>query len=559
MLLNLTINDLAVVKSLNLELQAGMSVLTGETGAGKSILLTALGLALGDRADSTYIRPGCKRAEISLDFDLNRSASAYQWLQDHQLDDATNCLVRRVISSDGRSKAYINDQPVTLQALQNLSTQLVEIHGQHAHLTLLHAEEQRRFLDTAAGNTDLLQQLNNVFKEWQQNRKQLDTLLQAAQDQSAKEELLGFQLEELRQLDLENYDYPALSEEHRLQANLGQILSSGQNQLQILYEDEQHSLIRVLGQSVQSLTELTTLAPELNTMTDMLAEAEIQISEAAQELRRFLESQDLDPQRLQWLDEQLAKIHDLSRKHQVPAAELPAHYLRLQQEYQTLSHSAEHIEQLQQQDQQLVQRYQQLAEQLSAKRQQSAQALQAKISAMIHELGMPHGEFCIRVHTMDDHTPKQNGSDKVEFLVSANPGHPPQALGKVASGGELSRICLAIQVSTSPDKNVSTMIFDEVDSGIGGGIAEIVGKKLKQLSMGRQVMCVTHLPQVAAQANQHLFVSKSNATDATTSSVSYLTAEERLQEIARMLGGVDITENTLAHAQEMIDLGNTAV
>ena len=555
MLLNLTISDLAVVKSLNLDLQDGMSILTGETGAGKSILLTALGLALGDRADSSFIRPGCKRAEINLSFDLTQVASARLWLQDLELDDHDDCLIRRIINVDGRSKAYINNRPVTLQTLQALSEKLVEIHGQHAHLTLLHADEQRRFVDESANHQQQLHKLNCVYQQWQQNHEQLDALINAAQDQTARAELLSFQLDELQQLDLENYDYGLLSEEHRLQANLGNILNEGQKQLHALYENEQQSVNQQVSHSVQVLTELSTLAPELQEVTSMLAEAQIQIEEASQQLRRFLQVQEVDPQRMQWLDNQLGIIHDLSRKHKVLAQDLPIHFQHLQDEFNNLTHSSERIETLKTQEQQLLQEYSQLAKKLSQCRTKQAEIMQAKISAMINELGMPQGQFLISVTPLPDKSPKINGLDKIEFLVSANPGHPPQALAKVASGGELSRISLAIMVSTSPDKKVPTMIFDEVDSGIGGGIAEIVGKKLRQLSKNRQVMCVTHLPQVAAQADQHLFVAKSNAADITTSDVKNLSSAERIEEVARMLGGVDITENTLAHAREMIESG----
>jgi len=555
MLVNLNIIDLAVVKSLDLDLSKGMSVLTGETGAGKSILLTALGLALGDRADSGYVRPNCKRAEINLEFDLSDAPLAEHWLKENELDDEQQCLIRRVVNQDGRSKAYINNRPVTLQSLQELSEKLVEIHGQHAHLTLLNNEEQRRLLDSFAKSQTLLDQLNNCYRQWQQSNKELSALLKASTDQSEREEILRYQIEELQQLELANFSYSALSEEHSKLANLGQILSIGQAQVDSLYENDL-SVCSLLNSNIRELTTIARFAPELSDICSLLAEAHIQTEEAGQQLRRFIESQEADPARLEFLENQIGIVQNLSRKHHVNPDELPQLVGRLEAELDGLTHSNERIEALTLSTEKQVKEYHQLAGQLSAKRISSAKDLQQQISAMIKELGMPQGEFLVDISALDSDTPKLNGKDKIEFLVSANPGLPAKPLAKVASGGELSRISLAIQVTTSNDKTTPTMIFDEVDSGIGGGIAEIVGQKLRALSHNRQVMCVTHLPQVAAQAHFHLYVEKNNKTDITSSTVRLLSEEERIDEIARMLGGVNITANTLAHAKEMLATGN---
>ncbi len=557
MLLNISINDLAVVEHLDLDLNDGMSVLTGETGAGKSILLTALGLALGERADSGFIRPGSKRAEVNIEFDLSDAPSAQTWMQDNELDDGQLCLIRRVVNQDGRSKAYINNRPVTLQSLQSLSSQLVEIHGQHAHLTLLNNDQQRQQLDNFAGSLSVVTQLNEIFAAWKKTQRELHTLQKASQNQSEREELILYQLEELQQLDLDNYNYDELSQQHHTLANLGKILQEGQQQMDALYDNDQHSISQLLGQSSQSLIDLGEYASELGEIAEILGEAQIQIDEASHQLRRFLDTQEVDPQRLTQLDEQLGIIHNLSRKHQCEPSDLPSIAGQLNDELSTLSHSTERIDELTLSCQQLHQQYNELALQLSAIRQQKGTLLAQRISDMIKELGMPNGEFVVKIEPQTTDTPAENGIDHIEYLVSANPGLPPKPLSKVASGGELSRISLAIQVTTSSDKSTPTMIFDEVDSGIGGGIAEIVGQKMRALSEGRQVMCVTHLPQVAAQAHQHLFVSKSSQSDEMTSStVTLLQAEERIEEIARMLGGVTITENTLAHAKEMLDKGN---
>ena len=553
MLINLNIIDLAVVKSLDLGLDKGMSVLTGETGAGKSILLTALGLALGDRADSGYVRPEANRAEINLDFDLSDAPLAKQWLVDNDLNDEQQCFIRRIVNQDGGSKAYINNRPVTLQSLKQLSGLLVEIHGQHAHLTLLNSEKQRQMLDTFANNQSLLDKVHAVYQSWKQTNNELNDLITASADRVEREELLRYQLEELQQLELEDYSYPALSEEHNRLANLGQILNEGQIQLDILYENEQQSVNQMLSHSLTALTDLTQFSPELEEITEILTEAQIQIEEGSQQLRRFLESQEADPQRLNWLENQIGIIQDISRKHQTQPDQLPQLALNLEQELNNITHSSERIDELTQNTRQLLTEYQKLSLELSENRIQNGKKLEISISEMIKELGMPQGDFLVSVNTHDKETPKAYGNDKIEFLVSANPGLPAKPLAKVASGGELSRISLAIQVTTSTDKTTPTMIFDEVDSGIGGGIAEIVGQKLRSLSNNRQVLCVTHLPQVASQAHQHLYVKKDQA-ETTSSTVDLLDTKQRIEEVARMLGGVNMTENTLAHAEEM--LGN---
>lgn len=557
MLVNLNIIDLAVVKSLDLDLAKGMSVLTGETGAGKSILLTALGLALGDRADSGYIRPGSKRAEINLEFDLSDAPQAAAWLKANELEeDSGHCLIRRVVNDDGRSKAFINNRPVTLQSLQELSEKLVEIHGQHAHLTLLNNDEQRRLLDSFGKHQPLLDQVNDAYRQWQKIHKELQSLNKANTDQSEREDLLNYQLNELQELDLAEFNYARLLEEHSKLANLGQIVSTGQRQLDVLYENDQQSISQMLHHCLNEISQISRFAPELEAIGSMLSEAYIQTREAAHELRRFLESQELDPQRLEAVETEIGIVQNLSRKHHVAPEELPGLVEQLQTELDNITHGSERIEQLSKQSAIALAGYQALAAELSTQRRVAAGRLQQQISDMIKELGMPQGEFVVEVGALDGDQPKLSGNDKVEFLVSANPGLPPKALAKVASGGELSRISLAIQVTTSNDKTTPTMIFDEVDTGIGGGIAEIVGQKLRGLSRNRQVMCVTHLPQVASQAHHHLYVSKNSNTDITSSTVRLLDDEERVEEIARMLGGVNITQNTLAHAKEMLMTGN---
>lgn len=551
MLINLSITDLAVVKSLNLNLKKGMSVLTGETGAGKSILLTALGLALGDRADSGFVRPNSQRAEINLVFDLCDAPLAKQWLENNDLNDEQQCLIRRIINQDGGSKAYINNRPVTLQALKELSSLLVEIHGQQAHLTLLESGKQRQMLDTFANNQDLLAQVNHYYQSWKQANTALNNLVKTNATQVEREELLRYQLEELEQLDLDNYDYAALSAEHNKLANIEQILAEGQCQLDLLYENERQSVHQVISQSVNVLSGLAKFSAELGELGKLLTEAQIQVAEASQQLRRYLESQEANPQRLDWLEKQIGIIHDLGRKHQTPPEKLTQLALELKQELNDIKHSSQHVEELTQSVQLLLAEYQKNNTELTENRRLNGIKLQQKISAMIKELGMPQGDFLVKLSHDGQETPKINGNANIEFLVSANPGLPAKPIAKVASGGELSRISLAIQVTTSTEKTTPTMIFDEVDAGIGGGVAEIVGQKLHSLGLQHQVLCVTHLPQVAARAHQHLQVKK-NQAETTSSTVSLLNTQEKIVEIARMLGGVKITENTLAHAREMV-------
>ncbi len=557
MLCSLNIRDLAVVESLDLDFKKGLSVLTGETGAGKSILLTALGLALGNRADAGYIRSGCKKAEINLEFDLDDAIDAKQWLIEHELEDGGYCLIRRVLSDDGRSRAFINNRPVTLQALQEIASLLIEIHGQHAHLKLLQNVQQRQLLDELSGNHLILDAMGQVYRQWRGAKSDLDNLIQEAEKRSLREDLLSHQIAELEQSEIESQSYVALLEEHVLQANLGKILSLGQQQLQQLDEDEHHSVNVLLGRSINTMAELGELSPSFNEVSELLNEALIQTQESTQIIRRHLDSLESDPNRLEWLEEWLGTVHGLAKKHQVTPKELPQILNNLRDEYCRFQRSSERISELQKKIAALEVDYTGFANKLSKRRIEGARTLQKKISKIIKELGMPHGEFVIGVSSSDVNFLKAEGLDSVEFRVSANPGMPPQAIGKISSGGELSRISLAIQVVAMSAKITPTMVFDEVDSGIGGAVAEIVGQRLRALGKHKQVFCVTHLAQVAAQAHQHLRVKKSIGKTTTQSQVRILSDEERRTEIARMLGGLKITEQTLAHASEMLGWSNS--
>jgi len=555
MLISLTIHDLAVVRSLDLEFHPGFTTLTGETGAGKSILLNALGLALGGRADTDLIRGDAPRAEVILEFDLETAPAARQWLRDNDLDCGDTCLIRRTIANKGRSRAFLNDRPVSLQALQAFGSHLIEIHGQHAHLQLRQPGAQRQLLDIHGGHEALLQDVSDLHREWQLTWEELQQLRQNEGDQSLREEFLRFQIRELETASIENLDYEALLEEHTRLANLDKVLTTAQRQLAALYESD-HAITDQIEMATQDLETIAAWAPEFRDPAELLRSAQIQIEEAGHSLRRGLDGIADDPERLAQLDQQMGLLHDLARKHQVQPQELPQKLVQMQMELSTLTHQEELIAELEEQLLQLATRYREAAAKLSRHRQQQASVLALRITELMQELGMPHGEFSIQVNTHPEAPPRKEGLDQVEFLVSTNPGLPPRPLNKVASGGELSRLSLAIQVACSEARPVPTLVFDEVDTGIGGGVAEIVGRRLRELGQNRQILCVTHLPQVAAQAHHHLQVIKDSDHEGTETRVIPLSIEARRKEIARMLGGVKITRQTLAHAEEMLQWAN---
>lgn len=553
MLCSIHIKDLAVVESLELELHEGFTVLTGETGAGKSILLTAIGLALGDRADPGYIRPNCDKAEINLHFDLKHCQSASDWLEEHELADQRNCLVRRVLNRDGRSKGFINGTPVSLQMLQKLGEKLIDIHGQHAHLSLMRRDEQCRILDDIAGNQAILEHIRNLCQQWSSLSQELTQVQVRTTNAQERKQLAEFQILELEQSEVETLDYQALVDEHKLLANVEKVLSTGQLQLDRLEDNENQSVHAILADTIRDLSDFSGIANEFDPLIAMLNEARIQVQETAQTLRRYLDSLETDPRRFEALEQSLSLLHSLARKHQTSPETLPRVLNDLRQEMEQIEFGAERITQLEAQLSNLYKSYLENAATLSKLRKKAAKQLCANITETIRSLGMPHGDFAVDITPTADLTqPKSKGFDLIEYRVSTNPGLGPKPLSKIASGGELSRISLAIQVAVVDSNTTPTMIFDEVDAGIGGGVAEIVGQRLRALGKSRQVLCVTHLPQVAAQSHQHLLVEKISTKNQTRSLVRALSKEEIPIEIARMLGGIKITKQTLAHAQEML-------
>ena len=551
MLTHIHIHDFAIVDALELELSAGMTALTGETGAGKSILVDALGLILGGRADADAIRHGCDKAELSAAFNIDALPAVRDWLREHDLDSGDDCQLRRVIGREGRSRAYINGRPAPVQQLQELGDLLADIHGQHEHQSLLKREVQRELLDAYAGHEADVMRLAGIHRDYTARRDALERLRSAAQDRGARSELLRFHIQELEALDLGEHELTQIEDEHRRLANAGRLLESCQRAVAALYEDEV-SANSLLGHAQHDLQELLRLDPKLQTVCDLLDAALIQAREASDELRDYIDSLDLDPARLNWLDQRLAAIQQLARKHRVKPEELPALLERSRAELEQIDHADEHFGALEKEIARLAEDYRTLALQIRARRHQAALELGRKISEAMHGLGMPGGRFEIGVEDLPADEPTRHGLDRIEFRVSANPGQPPQPLTKVASGGELSRISLAIQVIATHASRIPVLVFDEVDTGIGGAVAEVVGKQLRTLGGHRQVLCVTHLPQVAAQAHQHCQVQKLTGTETTRTRIRRLSDAERIDEIARMLGGLEVTAQTRAHAEEMI-------
>lgn len=555
MLTHIHIRDFAIIDQLEVELADGMTAMTGETGAGKSILVDALGLALGDRADIGVIRAGSERAEISVGFDLDDCPAALAWLQQQELSDDRECLIRRVVNAQGRSRGFINGRPVPMQSLQELGELLVDIHGQHEHQSLLRRDIQRQLLDDYGGNSAEVARLASLYRDWKEQSAQLQRLRDAADDRVARSELLRFQVEELEQLDLAAGEIDSIDEEHRRLANAGELLESCQSALTALYDGDDNTAHDRLGHISTELQHLADLDPTLAPVRDILAEAVIQVHEAADSLRRYTDRLELDPGRLQWIEERLGTIHDLSRKHRLGAHELPGLLQTLRDELDSLVHADEHLGQLETDIKRLRDDYDSCAQTVGKKRRTAAKRLNAEVSTILQELGMIGARFEIAVHDADPPRPSAHGLEHVDFTVSTNPGQPFGALAKIASGGELSRISLAIQVVLADTSRIPTLIYDEVDTGIGGAVAEVVGRRLRHLGDVRQVLCVTHLPQVAAQAHRHLQVSKQAGKDSTRTGIQALDDKARIEEIARMLGGIEISAQSRAHAREMIDRG----
>lgn len=554
MLTQLTVSNYAIAERVELQFSKGMTALTGETGAGKSIVLDALGLAMGGRADAGAVRHGAKRADITASFDVSRIAEARCWLEQHELDDDHDCILRRVISKDGRSRAYINGQPCPLAHLKNLGSLLMDIHSQHQHQSLLNKETHRKLLDEYAGVETLAADTRDAWKIWSKTRQRLSERQQNADEAEARLQLLRYQVEELDRMALETGEQENLEQEQAQLSHADAVLHNSQ-QAALLCTEEDNSAADLVRQALQQLENLPTEVPALADTIQMLNEAQIQISEAGDNLRRFVEDYEADPARLNEVEERLSAIYQMARKHRITPQELPEFHQRLSAELAALDDGEGSVEQLEAELENQRTHFNELATRLSGARQQAAANLDQRIAEELAQLSMPAVQFVTHLSRNKADEPAPSGLEEVEFLVSANPGQPARPLAKVASGGELSRISLAIQVVVAQTSTTPTLVFDEVDVGIGGGTAEVVGRLLRTLGNDGQVLCVTHLPQVAAQCHQHLFVSKFTEQDATFSKIETLDDHGRISEVARMLGGVDMTEHTIAHAREMFTKG----
>ena len=553
MLNHLFIRDFVIVQKLELSLEPGLTVLTGETGAGKSILIDALALALGERAEASVIRHGSDRAEVAAGFDLHPEQDAARWLREHDLFDDGECLLRRVVERDKGSKAWINGRPVPVQSLREFGELLVDIHGQHEHQSLMKREAQRQILDDYAGITATVDALAAIYHGLRELEERRSTLSREGADRAARIEFLRFQVKELEALKLTPDEIPQIEEEHKRLANAAELVQGAQSVAHSLYDDDENAVSTRIAQAVRQIESLSEYDASLGELAALLNEASVQIDEAASRLHQYLDNLDVDPQRLDWLENRLAALHDLSRKHHVPAAELPAVLHHLQTELSDIEDFDVNLEKLDREIAAAKTDYLKLAKDISGARAKTAKKLGQEISAEMQKLGMPGGRFDVALTPLPKEEFSAHGLERVEYQVSANPGQPLKPVTKVASGGELSRISLALQVVTARTGRIPTLIFDEVDVGIGGGVAEIVGAQLRTLAGNRQVLCITHLAQVAAQGHHHLQVTKETAANTTVTHIGPLTAAERVNEIARMLGGVEITRQTLDLAAEMLN------
>ncbi|UTV27204.1 DNA repair protein RecN [Photobacterium atrarenae] len=552
MLAHMTISNFAIVKTLEFELKPGMTTITGETGAGKSIAIDALGLCLGDRAEASMVRPNEDKAEISATFSLQNNQAARRWLEDNELMDGEDCILRRVITKEGRSRGFINGSPVPASQQKALGQLLINIHGQHAHQQLMRADHQQQMLDQYAGHHLLMEKTRRAYQAWRQANNELKRLIQSRDENEAQKQLIQYQVKELNDLALGEGEYAEIEEEHKRLSNSGELAVSSQTALSVLYDNEDGNALQLLQMASQQVIQLGELDSNLSSIPQMLDDAIIQVQEASQELRSYLDNMEMDPQRLIYLEERLAKIMSLARKHYVMPDELYQKHQDLLKELESLDCSDERLEEMGEDVERLRQKFLANAEKLSKSRQRYARELDKKISDSMHQLSMEHGIFKIDIQSDTEGMLSPLGFDTITFLVSTNPGQPLQPLGKVASGGELSRISLAIQVITAQKVETPSLIFDEVDVGISGPTAAIVGKMLRTLGESTQVMCVTHLPQVAGCGHQQMFVAKKSSKGQTETNMVPLNEDARVAELARLLGGSEITERTLANAKELL-------
>ncbi len=550
MLTQLSVSNFTLVDRLDIEIQPRMTAITGETGAGKSILLDALGMALGDRSDASKVRAGTERADIHARFDTGRIHAAKTWLKEHQLDNGDECLLRRVVTAEGKSRGYINGHPVTLQQLRTLGEMLIDIHSQHEHQSLLKKDTHRRLLDEYAGSAELAAVVRQRYQTWRETLARFARLRDSAEEVSARQQLLSYQVEELDHLALAEGELETLESEQKTLANAESILHSS-HQLASLCGSDEQSLCQGLNRALQLLYNLPEKTSPLNEAEKLLGSALIQVEEARREIEHHISCFELNPERLREVEGRLSAIYDIARKHRVQADELPALHCQLGLELEQLCASDSQLDELEARARAAEADYRHHAEQLTRQRRNASPRLSQGINRQLKALAMPHARVEIALRNAGK--PGPQGFEEVEFLITTNPGQAPRPLAKVASGGELSRVSLAIQVVTAKTSTTPTLVFDEVDVGIGGATADRVGQLLRKLGEQGQVICVTHLAQVASKAHQHLQVTKQSSRKSAQSTLVELTGEQKVVEIARMLGGASITDQSRAHAKEMVE------
>ena len=553
MLFQLSIKNYVTVDRLDIDFRSGMTSITGETGAGKSIILGALGLAIGDRAERAVVRKGAEKTEIFAEFNTTKLDMAKKWMEIKDLapDNSGTCILRRIVTSDGRSKGYINGIAVTMSNLRDLGEMLIDIHNQHEHQSLMQKSTHQRLLDEFCLENTLREKLLFTWKQWHKNFKDMEELRQQSGENSAQTQLLNYQLSELKELDIKENEVEELEREFKKLNNADGIMSAVTQALSISQGDESNDVLALIQSASTALDEIATKPDEISDVIKLLESAKIQIEESVSDLRSFREGFEADPERLNQINGRLSELHSVSRKHKINPNELSTLIKDLELQLNRFEKPDEELTRLAARDKLLRKEYKVIAKIVSEKRMEGGNKLAKEINSQLLSLGMPHAKLEILLTIKNDEEPNEGGQESVEFVVSTNPGHSAESLNKIASGGELSRISLAIQVSTAQTSQIPSLVFDEVDVGIGGGIAKLVGDLMRALGEKTQILCVTHQAQVASQSHNHLFVSKVNRGNSASTQIEELSGESAVKEIARMLGGDNFSDESLAHAKQM--------